>query len=400
MKELDSVQVAQLKRIAEQLVETRQQKSITLDAVATATYIPQRLLQALEAEQFERLPEPVYVQGFIRRYADYLGLDGKALSQTFDLHPIAPLSSGVEYPGSGVVAPPAAAPARAEMSPRIAQPPSVNGTSAKRTSESGTSPEPASPKVVEPAIAPPEVTRGDATVVPDPTASRSEPTAPKSLAPPPRTDVSQPIQPLPAPTTATVTPLTPAINAAPISTPAKRPVLPLALVGGAIALLAVGAIAILNQPKSTNRSTASNPAVSDSATKVAPSSDTSSATSPTSSSVPTATEATSAPVQVAVNLTDRAWLEVVVDGKVEVEDVKEKGFQKTWTAERELFIRSGNAGAVLVSFNQAAAKPMGKVGQVEEATYTPDSAAQPQTESTSQSVAEPTAEQLQSSSPN
>ncbi|MBL1176544.1 RodZ domain-containing protein [Pantanalinema sp. GBBB05] len=400
MKELDSVQVAQLKRIAEQLVETRQQKSITLDAVATATYIPQRLLQALEAEQFERLPEPVYVQGFIRRYADYLGLDGKALSQTFDLHPIAPLPSVAEHLGSGVVAPPVAAPARSDMSPRTVKTPSVNGAFAERASESGTPPEPSSPKVVEPAISPPEVTRGDATVVPDPTASRSEPTVPKSPAAPPRTEVSQPIQPLPASTTTTVTPLTPAINAAPISTPAKRPVLPLALVGGAIALVAIGAVAILNQPKSTDRSTVSNPAVSDPATKAAPSSDVSSATSPTASPVPAAPGVSSAPVQVAVNLTDRAWLEVVVDGKVEVEDVKEKGFQKTWTAERELFIRSGNAGAVLVSFNQATAKPMGKVGQVEEATYTPDSAAQPQTESTSQSVAEPTAEQLQSSSPN
>ncbi|HEY9617072.1 MAG TPA: RodZ domain-containing protein [Microcoleaceae cyanobacterium] len=389
MKELDSVQVAQLKRIAEQLLEARQQKSITLDAVATATYIPQRLLQALESEQFERLPEPVYVQGFIRRYADYLGLDGKALSQTFELNPIAASPSLVEPPAPPVVAS-FSAPVHTEPTRRTPNTPAANFPASERVSEPPTLPKPSTPNIVEPATPPLKSVREDATSVPAPAASVAQPV-------PSRPEVTRSIQPSPTPMMATTSQRLPEGNASSTTTSSKRPVLPLALAGGAIALLVIGTIAILNQPKSTDRSTASNSAVSDPATNVAPSPVPSTGTSTASSPAP---GATNAPVQVAVNLTDRAWLEVVVDGKVEVEDVKEKGFQKTWTAERELYIRSGNAGAVLVSFNQAEAKPMGKVGQVEEVTYTPDSAAKPTSASISQSATEPAATQLPSSSPN
>src|SRR5205823_8654613 len=34
-------------------------------------------LRAIEEEQFDILPSPTYVKGFIRTYADYLGLDGQ-----------------------------------------------------------------------------------------------------------------------------------------------------------------------------------------------------------------------------------------------------------------------------------------------------------------------------------
>lgn len=391
MKELDSVQVAQLKRIAERLLETRQQKSISLDAVAMATYIPQRLLQALELEQFERLPEPVYVQGFIRRYGDYLGLDGKALSQTFEINPIAPPSPVLERPEAPVVVPPPAAPT-ASGAP-INTPPKAASTNvfSNRAPESSAPPERSTPPV-DPAIVPPK------SVTP-PTVSVPQPMRPVPPTAAPLSEATQSTQSSSAPTAAMATSRPPVTQSSPTAS-VKRPVLPLALAGGAIALLAIGTIAILNQPKSTDRSTASNSAVSDPTANIAPSPVPATGTSIASTPAPSAPSASNAPVQVAVNLTDRAWLEVVVDGKVEVEDVKEKGFQKTWTAERELFIRSGNAGAVLVSFNRSEAKPMGKVGQVEEATYTPDRAAKPTSDSISQSATDPTVTQLQSSSPN
>ncbi|NEQ17205.1 MAG: helix-turn-helix domain-containing protein, partial [Moorea sp. SIO3E2] len=47
------------------------------------------ILQALEAGQSEPLPEPVYIQGFIRRYAEFLGLDGPGIAKTF------PVNSGL-----------------------------------------------------------------------------------------------------------------------------------------------------------------------------------------------------------------------------------------------------------------------------------------------------------------
>lgn len=84
MKDLDTTQVEQLKQIGEQLLQERQHKGIPLEEIALKTYIPLRLLQALEVGQTERLPEPVFIQGFIRRYGDAIGLDGSALAKTFE----------------------------------------------------------------------------------------------------------------------------------------------------------------------------------------------------------------------------------------------------------------------------------------------------------------------------
>ena len=45
--------------------------------MAAETRIPRRYLHALEDERFELLPGSAYAKGFLRVYADYLGLDGQ-----------------------------------------------------------------------------------------------------------------------------------------------------------------------------------------------------------------------------------------------------------------------------------------------------------------------------------
>jgi cytoskeleton protein RodZ len=80
---LDSEQLEQLKAIGTFLGEVREEEGRTLEDIATKTYIPLRLLKAIEAGQDQFLPEPVFVQGFIRRYGDALGLDGNELSKRF-----------------------------------------------------------------------------------------------------------------------------------------------------------------------------------------------------------------------------------------------------------------------------------------------------------------------------
>ena len=65
-------------------------------------------------------------------------------------------------------------------------------------------------------------------------------------------------------------------------------------------------------------------------------------------------------------------MRVVADGKTIFEGTLQKGTQQTWTAQRRLTIRSGNAGAVLVSVNQKEPQPLGKLGTVREATFTPE----------------------------
>lgn len=83
MKGESSIQVDKLVQIADYLRAEREKQGISLEEIAIKTFIPQRLLQALDEGHIERLPEPVFVQGFIRRYADSLGLDGTELAKTF-----------------------------------------------------------------------------------------------------------------------------------------------------------------------------------------------------------------------------------------------------------------------------------------------------------------------------
>ncbi|MEA5601278.1 helix-turn-helix domain-containing protein [Nostoc sp. UHCC 0252] len=79
---LNQAQVEQLKEISTHLRQVRQEKSIRIEEIAAQTLIRAGVLQALEEERFEELPEPIFLQGFIRRYGDALGLDGDALSHT------------------------------------------------------------------------------------------------------------------------------------------------------------------------------------------------------------------------------------------------------------------------------------------------------------------------------
>jgi cytoskeletal protein RodZ len=75
-------------------------------------------------------------------------------------------------------------------------------------------------------------------------------------------------------------------------------------------------------------------------------------------------------VTVGINLQERCWLKVMVDGKVAFEGVLTEGTQKTWEGKEEVTIRAGNAGGVVVTFNNGQKKILGKPGQVEEVTYT------------------------------
>lgn len=68
-----------METIGQQLRGARERKKITLETAAQATKIKGEYLGALEADQFERIEAPVYVRGFLRIYAQYLGLDSKML---------------------------------------------------------------------------------------------------------------------------------------------------------------------------------------------------------------------------------------------------------------------------------------------------------------------------------
>jgi len=54
-------------------------RGVSLDEIAAATRISTRFLDALEKEQWERLPGGAFNRGFIRSIARFLGIDEDAL---------------------------------------------------------------------------------------------------------------------------------------------------------------------------------------------------------------------------------------------------------------------------------------------------------------------------------
>jgi cytoskeleton protein RodZ len=63
--------------IGNSLREARIRRQIEFPQAEAAIKIRGKYLRALEDEQFELLPAETYVKGFLRTYAEYLGLDGQ-----------------------------------------------------------------------------------------------------------------------------------------------------------------------------------------------------------------------------------------------------------------------------------------------------------------------------------
>ena len=63
--------------IGNSLREARLRRELDFPELEQGTKIRAKYLRALEDETFDQLPAPTYVKGFLRTYADYLGLDGQ-----------------------------------------------------------------------------------------------------------------------------------------------------------------------------------------------------------------------------------------------------------------------------------------------------------------------------------
>ena len=57
----------------------RESQDLSLKEVSESTKIPERLLKAIEEDQYELISSPVYVTGFLDAYARYLGLDSNEI---------------------------------------------------------------------------------------------------------------------------------------------------------------------------------------------------------------------------------------------------------------------------------------------------------------------------------
>ncbi|MGB9465900.1 MAG: RodZ domain-containing protein [Candidatus Acidiferrum sp.] len=69
----------------ERLKRERELREVSLKEITTATRIGSRFLEALENEEWEKLPGGIFNRGFVRSIARYLGLDEENLLAEYDL---------------------------------------------------------------------------------------------------------------------------------------------------------------------------------------------------------------------------------------------------------------------------------------------------------------------------
>ena len=250
-------QQEQLKEIGAYLGQVRQEKSIRVEEIAAKTMIRQRFLEALEEGRFEDLPEPIYVQGFIRRYGDALGLDGTALGRSFAINFF------------------------------LFDSENENGNLAKK------------PNFYIPLAIPYLLLLAAASLGLFYVLNPQRPI--ESVSSKQNSIAKQKIAPKPTATKPKTTALVVADKATPSASPTIKP---------------------------------------------------------------------NSNVEVTLELQDESWVEIKADGKTEFKGNLAKGERKTWTAKKELNVRSGNAGAVLISVNKKQPQIFGNVGAIKEVTFT------------------------------
>ncbi len=97
------------------LRDARIRARIDVSEVETQTKIRAKYLRAIENEEWDLLPGPVYVKSFLRTYGDYLGLDSRMLVEEFKRR--------FERPQDHEMAPPIASVARERERERMPRPP-------------------------------------------------------------------------------------------------------------------------------------------------------------------------------------------------------------------------------------------------------------------------------------
>ncbi|NJM71815.1 MAG: helix-turn-helix domain-containing protein [Scytonema sp. RU_4_4] len=289
------------------LRQVREEKAIRLEELAAYTRIRLSFLQAMEEGRFEELPEPIYVQGFIRHYGDAMGLDGAALAKTVTNICLTPQESNNE---NQVL----------HEKPSIYVPLAVPYVLLLAAASFGLF------YILNP--------------------QRSvESSSQKKLSP-----VASEQKTESAPKTASLASSSKPKASVPVTSPTTK---------------ALSSVATTSSPTASPSAEASVPVTLPVPEVVPP---VATAITPT----PSPTAETTSPVEVTLEFQDKSWVRVKVDGKTEFEGELNKGDKKTWTAKQELTIRSGNAGAVLVSANKKQPTPLGNMGSVTQVTFTPE----------------------------
>ncbi|MGA2987498.1 MAG: RodZ domain-containing protein [Terriglobia bacterium] len=284
----------------ENLRREREMRGVSLEEISSATKISLRFLEAIEREDFTKLPGGIFSRSFIRTYARYLGLDEERVvaefqqaarpQVDFDLHrmPSGKASSG--RPG-----------ARTPLIATVVAAVLLGGgyilfRYSPRAAEAPTPPPPAPVATPKPAAPPPvpvPITSGDATAAAGVSPATGE------------------VAPGAVPTTATIPRPTPNPQGGPGAgvSPAAQP------------------------SPATENPLETKPAAD-----------------------------TDLVLQVAA--TERAWVAVDADGKTVLQRVMNPNEVDTLKAHKSFDVTTGNALSVILTLNGETLKPLGKRGEV------------------------------------
>jgi cytoskeleton protein RodZ len=67
-----------------QLARIREKKGYSQEYVAGKLHLRVRIIELLEADDYEQMPEPVFIKGYLRAYAKLLGVPSESLLEIFN----------------------------------------------------------------------------------------------------------------------------------------------------------------------------------------------------------------------------------------------------------------------------------------------------------------------------
>jgi cytoskeleton protein RodZ len=81
---MDEVDNAEIDSTGIQLSNIRQQKGYSIEYVASKLHLRARIIELIESGEFNLLPEPVFVKGYLRAYSKLLGVSPDPFLAVFD----------------------------------------------------------------------------------------------------------------------------------------------------------------------------------------------------------------------------------------------------------------------------------------------------------------------------
>lgn len=302
----------------ERLRETRESQGISLAQAAIETHILQQSLVALEEETFDRLPNDVVVKGFIRIYAQFLGLPPNEMVELYRQErnntttsirvvPATNLARKRSYVLPGFFGVFFVTLALVGLTYVVLSATGDIGNTARMTGQLQATTRVIPTPTPFPRLSPTALAEGGETIAADAASREDDEDNTHTLDTPP-VPFDQPA-PLPSPT-----PRLAAGGAAPTPTPTVPPLAP--------------TTAVVATPVAPPSPTADVPMVVD--------------------------------VSIQPESAD-SWLRVTVDGTIMYEQIMYAGEREVFRVQRRIHIRAGNPPSVEVSINGSAPEPLGTV---------------------------------------